>query len=151
MAPIMIFSVIWLSKKLLSPLVHLNYFSPLWVLWLILRLKLKNSWHTWCTEMFSLLCGSSHVSSQVTRFWEALTTHCALEWLLKYYLCVFSPVFSRSLVQKLIKKRESVCVHVYQWRRARRRALKTGFDFALFLTNGTSWSGFSWLGTIFGL
>ena len=48
------------------------------------RLMLKNSCHIWCTEMFFLLCGSSHVSFQVTWFWEALATHCALEGLFTY-------------------------------------------------------------------
>ena len=47
-------------------------------------LMLKNSCHIWWTEMVSLLCGSSHVSFQVTWFWEALATHCALEGLFTY-------------------------------------------------------------------
>ena len=47
-------------------------------------LMLKNSCHIWYTKMFSLLCGSSHVSFQVTWFWEALATHCALEGLFTY-------------------------------------------------------------------
>ena len=44
------------------------------------NLILKNTCHTWCTSMASLLCGL--VCLQVTWCWEALVTLCANEWLI---------------------------------------------------------------------